>query len=113
VAQPDRDCIWDYPPEAPARRKLHIGSGFGIAVAAIHELLQHHDGPPLRLDLHRQARAEATPGEVRRSAPPSQIGQSPKTSQNERPMDSCLHDAALASLYPLFRWGGWTGKPHL
>jgi transposase len=33
VAQPDRDRIWDYPSEAFAGWKLHIGSGFGIAIA--------------------------------------------------------------------------------
>src|SRR3984957_13337734 len=85
LAQSDRDRIWDNPPEAPARWKLHIGSGFGIAVAGIHELLQHHDGSPLRLDLHRQAGAEATPREFRRSAPPTQIGQKQKASKTDRP----------------------------
>jgi hypothetical protein len=53
VAQPDRDRVRDHPPEAPAGRKLHVGDGPGIAVAGIHGLLQRHDGPPLRLDLHR------------------------------------------------------------
>jgi len=36
VAQPDRDRLWDHPPESPARRQLHLGSRLGIAVAGIH-----------------------------------------------------------------------------
>ena len=81
VAQPDRDRLRDHPPEAAAGRKLHVGGGPGIAVAGIHGLLQRHDGPPLRLDLHRQAGAEATPRELRRTAPPPQTGQKPATGE--------------------------------
>ena len=44
VAQPDRNRIWDYPPETSAGWKLHIGSGFGIAVARVYDVLQYHEG---------------------------------------------------------------------
>ena len=74
VAQPDRDRIRDHPPETSARRKLRVGSGFGIAGARIRGLLQHHDGPPLRVDLHGQAGAKGTPREFRRTASPNQMG---------------------------------------
>ena len=40
VAQPDRDRVRDHPQKAVAGRKLHIGSGLGIAVARIYRLLQ-------------------------------------------------------------------------
>jgi len=63
------------------------------------------------MDLHRQARAEATPRELRRSAPPNQIVQKPKTGQNDGPMHGYFQDAALeaggaapADVRPFLPW---------
>jgi hypothetical protein len=83
-------------------RKLLRGGNFtsvadlGIAVAGIYGLLQQNDGSPVRLDLHRKAGAEATPRELRRSAPALQTGENPATSESRRLMQCCLRDAALA-----------------
>ena len=74
VAQPDRDHLRDHPSKAPAGRELHVGCRPGGATAGIHGLLQQHDGPPVRLDLHGKAGAEEAPCELRGSASAHQIG---------------------------------------
>ena len=87
-------------------RKLLRGGNFtSVAdleaqLRAIHGLLQRHDGPPVRLDLHRQAGAEATPRELRRTAPPPQTGENPATGESRRLMQCCLRDVALGDAAP-------------
>ncbi len=74
VAEPDRDHLRDHPSKTPAERELQVGRGLGGATAGIHGLLQQHDGPPVRLDLHGEAGAEEAPRELCGPASAHQIG---------------------------------------
>src|ERR1700682_559344 len=72
VAQPDRN-LFRYPPtQVPPRRQFHLGVRTRVSASTVHHLLQHHDGPPIQLDLFRQTSAKKPPASLRPAPPPHQ-----------------------------------------
>ena len=57
------------PPKMPARWGFHYRGRPGISPPPVHHLLQHDDGPSLRLDLHRQAASEDATPPIRPASP--------------------------------------------
>src|SRR4051794_30905610 len=81
VAQSDRDLLRHHPPEMPARRQLHLGGRPRVPAPRVHRLLQHDHGPPLQLDLYREAPREETPPPVRPAPPPCQDARPTRTTK--------------------------------
>src|SRR5258708_2827224 len=69
VAQPNRNLFRHHTPKMPARRQLYLGGRPRISTQTVHHLLQHDDGPSLRLDLHRQASSEDGTPPIRPASP--------------------------------------------
>jgi homeodomain-containing protein/DDE superfamily endonuclease len=69
LAEPDRNLLRHPATKMPPRRQLQIGARTGIPTATIHHLLQHDDGPPLQLDVHRQTPPKEAPFLLRPSPP--------------------------------------------
>src|SRR3954464_15050822 len=98
VAQSDRDLLRHHPPEMPARRQLHLGGRPRVSAPTVHHLLQHDDGPSLRLDLHRQASSEGATPPVRPASPACQDARIKQTTKPRRLMKLRFRVAALATL---------------
>ena len=65
VAQSDRDCPGHHPSQMCPRSELLFGGRSGNAAAAVHRLLQPHDGSSVRLDLYRPTAGEKASRRVR------------------------------------------------
>jgi transposase len=72
VAEPDRDGLRNHHEESGSPGELPFGGGPGKEVASIPGILQPDNGPPLYLDLHRQAASETRPERILSAAPPPQ-----------------------------------------
>lgn len=96
VAQSDRSHLRYHSSKALARWKLHLCGRPRIATPGIHGILQRHDGPPIRMDLHGQAGTKRKTSSFRRTTSTPSTPENPDTSRMRRLMCSYLRDAALA-----------------
>src|SRR5258707_4775543 len=76
VAQPDRNLFRHRATQVPPWRQLHLGIRTRVSTPTVHQVLQHNDGQPLQLDLHRKTSAEKPPSPLRPTPLPRQITRS-------------------------------------